>query len=202
MKITAIQAQAKTKGRYSIFVDDKYSFSLSDEALLEQGLNVRQELSQAEVNDLKRLSSDDKIYNNALRYIALRSRSEWEITSYLDRKGAEPALQQQIVSKLSGYGYVNDTNFAKSWVENRRLLRPISMRKLQQELKAKRISDSIIKKVLSEDETDELTVLRQLVIKKQRQSRYQDKAKLMRYLAGQGFGYDDIKKALSEDTDY
>lgn len=196
MKITAIQAQLKRKGRYSVFVDEKYSFSLSEEAILEQVLRIGQELDQPDLKRLKQLSNDDKIYNASLRYIAMRPRSEWEITAYLERKGAEPALQQNILNKLTGYGYVNDENFARSFVRDRRLLRPTSLRKLQQELRLKHIADEVIKVVLGEDETDELTVIRQLIAKKQRQSRYQDRTKLMRYLAGQGFNYGDIKQAL------
>lgn len=196
MKITAIQQQVKRPERYSIFVDGKYSFSFGESALLEQGLRIGQELSEQEVHELKKRSSDDKIYNAALRYIAMRQRSEWEITSYLERKGAEPALQTQILSKLSDYGYVDDEKFAAAWVENRRLLRPISKRKLQQELKVKRVSNEVIEKVLQGDETDELAVLKALIIKKQ--SRYPDRLKLMQYLARQGFQYDDIKTAISE----
>lgn len=196
MKITAIQQQVKRPERYSIFVDGKYSFSFGESALLEQGLRIGQELSEQEVHELKKRSSDDKIYNAAIRYIAMRQRSEWEITSYLERKGAEPALQTQILNKLSDYGYVDDEKFAAAWVENRRLLRPISKRKLQQELKVKRVSNEVIEKVLQGDETDELAVLKALIIKKQ--PRYPDRLNLMQYLARQGFQYDDIKTAISE----
>lgn len=196
MKITAIQQQVKRPERYSIFVDGKYSFSFGESALLEQGLRIGQELSEQEVHELKKRSSDDKIYNAAIRYIAMRQRSEWEITSYLERKSAEPALQTQILNKLSDYGYVDDEKFAAAWVENRRLLRPISKRKLQQELKVKRVSNEVIEKVLQGDETDELAVLKALIIKKQ--PRYPDRLKLMQYLARQGFQYDDIKTAISE----
>ena len=44
MKITDIKAQVRRAGRYSIFVDGKYAFSLSDTALLEQKLKLGQEL--------------------------------------------------------------------------------------------------------------------------------------------------------------
>lgn len=202
MKITAIQSQVKRAGRYSIFVDGKYSFSFGESALLDQALHIGQELAESDVAELKRLSGDDKIYNAVLRYIAMRARSEWEITSYMTRKEADTALQQQILNKLSDYGYVNDESFARSWVQNRRLLRPISLRKLQQELKLKHISGEIIQKVLADDEVSEVDILKQLIEKKRRQSRYQDSQKLMQYLAGQGFGYGDIKQALSVEDQF
>ena len=101
MKITKIVQQVKRADRYSIFVDDKYSFSLSESALLESKLHSGQELSREQVGEYKQLSADDKIYNRALRYVVMRSRTQWEIETYLERKGASPALSEQIVNKLT-----------------------------------------------------------------------------------------------------
>lgn len=196
MKITDIKAQVKRAGRYSIFIDGKYSFSLSDTALLEQKLVPGQELEPADVKRFKQLSADDKIYNNVLRYVMIRPRSAWEIADYLKRKGSPALLAEQITNKLENYGYVNDQKFAEAWIANRRLLRPTSMRKLQQELRSKRVSDDIIEQALAEDDTDEMAVLKQIIDKKRR--RYPDQQKLMQYLARQGFSYGDIKSALEE----
>jgi len=198
MKITEIKAQVKVPGRFSIFVDGKYTFSLSDTALLEEKLHVGQGLDAAEVKRLKQVSSDDKLYGQALRYVAIRPRSEWEIRSYLQRKSAPPALADQILSKLRNMRMVDDVNFSRAWIENRRLLRPTSKRKLQQELRAKHVNTEVIGQVLAADETDERTALRELIAKKR--SRYPDKLKLMQYLARQGFGYDDIKAVIDEST--
>jgi regulatory protein len=200
MKITAIKPQVKRKDRYSIYVDGKYSFSLSETALLEQGVVSGQELSAAELKDFKKLSVDDKAYGNTLRYVALRSRSQWELRDYLHRKQVEEPTAEKILNKLRELGFVDDTAFASRWVENRRLLKPISTRRLVQELKQKRVSETIIKAVIDNDETDEVEALRQLVEKKRGLSKYRDnQLKLMQYLARQGFSYDDIKTVLADD---
>lgn len=197
MKITAIKQQVRRKDRYSIYVDEKYSFSLSETALLEAKLANGQELDDIAVEDYKRLSAEDKIYGNALRYSAIRLRSRWEMESYLQRKEAAPELADSILNKLSNYGFINDLLFAKAWVENRHLLRPTSKRKLQQELRAKRVSSEIIDQVLGDDDTDDQHELRAMIDRKRKQSKYQDQTKLMQYLARQGFGYEDIKTALA-----
>jgi regulatory protein len=199
MKVTEIKAQVKTAGRFSIFVDGRYAFSLSDTALLEEKLHIGQELDAAEVKRLEQVSSDDKLYGHSLHYVSMRPRSEWEIRGYLQRKNVSPALVDQILSKLSKLGMVDDVKFARAWVESRRLLRPTSKRKLQQELRAKNVSNEVISQVLAEDETDERATLRELVAKKR--ARYPDKLKLMQYLARQGFGYNDIKEILEESDD-
>lgn len=198
MKITKITQQVKRTDRYSIFVDEKYAFSLSESALLESKLASGQELTREQVGEYKKLSADDKLYNQALRYAAMRPRSTWEMDQYLKRKNATSPLSQSILNKLSNIGLLSDEMFARAWVANRRLLKPISLRRLTQELRAKRVPDEIIEQVLQEDDTDELSTLRELVMRKRKQVKYQDNLKLMQYLARQGFSYDDIKQVLSE----
>lgn len=200
MKVTRITQQEKQRDRYSIFIDDKYAFSLSEGALLESKLAVGQELDKAALKQWKQVSADDKIYNQALRYAAVRLRSTWEMEQYLRRKDASPPLVEIILNKLSIIDLLNDEAFARAWMANRRLLRPTSTRKLQQELRVKRVADEVIEAVLSEEATgDDLTALREVVVKKRNLPKYRaDPMKLMNYLARQGFSYGDIKDVLAE----
>lgn len=199
MKITRIVEQEKQKGRYSVFVDGVYAFSLSEAALLEGKLAPKQELTLEELQEWKRQSADDKAYGNALRYAAGRPHSRWEMEQYLQRKGISPALADLILNKLSNIGLLDDAAFARSWVANRHLLRPTSKRKLQQELRAKRIADEVITQTLAEATGDEHAALRELIAKKRLLPKFRnDNLKLMQYLARQGFGYDDIKQELED----
>lgn len=198
MTITAIKQQERLKGWYSIYVDDNYAFSLSADALLAERLHTGQEIDAAQLKAYKKLSADDKAYNLSLAYVARRMRSRHELTDYFRRKGYDEALAEQIMRRLEKLRLVDDAAFAEAWVRNRRLLKPVSKRRLTQELRQKRVADDIIEQTLAEDETDERTVLHELIARKRKQSRYQDDLKLMRYLAGQGFSYDDIKAAMHE----
>lgn len=198
MKITNIQKQIKTEGRYSIFVDEKFSFGISELGLMNSGIRVGLELDDEELARLKDEANTDKYYNMTLGLIARRQRSEWEIREYLKRKELAPFKIDEIVVRLAGRGYVDDAAFARSWVSNRRLLKNMSGRKLTLELRTKRIADAVIREVMLEDETDEREVLRAEIIKKRKQTRYQDDQKLMQYLARQGYSYDDIKSVLAE----
>lgn len=198
MKITSIKQQAKRADRYSVFVDGKYSFSLSENALLESKLASGQELSHEQVKEFKKLSADDKLYNQTLRYVALRPRSKWEIEQYLWRKQASPALTEQILNKLSIIGLIDDAKLAQALANDRRLLRPTSRRKLSLELRKKHIADEIIQKVTGGGADEEQSALTAIIERKRRQTKYQDDLKLMQYLARQGFNYDDIKTALNK----
>lgn len=200
MKITAIKAQVKNPERVSIYVDEKYEFSLNHAQLLEQKLRSGLELDQARLEDLKHISIQGKAYERALNYVMIRPRSLREMQQYARRKEWAPEDTQAIIDKLAARNYLNDRNFARAWVESRKLTKNYSTRKLRLELKQKGVADDTINEVLQESGYDEQSALKALVAKKQKLARYKnDPQKLMRYLAGQGFSYDDIKSILGED---
>jgi len=197
MKITDIKQQVKTQGRYSIFVDGKFSFGLGEASLMEGSIRIGKELSSDELDQLKDTAKTDKAYNRALGMIARRQRSEWEIRDYLKRKDYDPELIDSLVERLYASKWLDDAVFARMWIENRRLLKATSTRRLQQELRAKRVSDEVISEALADDQTDEQSLLVELIERKRKQSRYQDPQKLMAYLIRQGYNYADIKQALA-----
>lgn len=200
MKITKITQQVKRADRYSVFVDEKYSFSLSESALLESKIHSGQELTREQVGEYKKLSADDKLYNQTLRYVAMRPRTAWEIQTYLERKGGSPALTEQILNKLTNIGLIDDEKFALAFVADRRLLRHSSRRKLIAELKKKHVPSELIERAIGSEKEDERAALSEIIARKRRQSKYQDDLRLMQYLARQGFNYDDIKAALHKDA--
>lgn len=198
MKITDLKQQVRNPSRYSVYVDGAFSFSLSDSAVLNSGIVTGEELDATRLKELQSLSSTDKAYTNALRYVTVRQRSEWEVVSYLDRKRVDTQLAKTILARLRNLALLDDEKFARAWVANRRLLKATSKRRLGQELRQKRVSDAIIDTVLAEDDTDEAEVLRALIAKKRQIPRYRDDLKLMQYLARQGYGYDAIKSAFNQ----
>ena len=197
MKITSIKQQQKRTDRYSIFIDGKYEFSLSETALLEHKLVSGQELSRDQVREFKRISADDKLYNQTLRYVAMRLRSRWEVEVYLKRKAASPTLIDQILNKLSNIGMLDDRKLAEAYVNDRQTLRPTSRRKIIAGLRQKRVAEDIISQVIGEEVQDDQAALLDVIRRKRQQTKYQDDIKLMQYLARQGFNYGDIKAALN-----
>lgn len=198
MKITSIKQQVKHSDRYSIFVDEKYAFSLSEAALLDSKLASGQEITKEQLTEYKQLSADDKVYHQALRYVAMRPRTRWEMQTYLERKGASPPLIELILNKLSIIDLLNDEKVARAYVHDRQLLRPTSRRKMIAELRKKRVPQDIIDKAVGSEREDEQAALAAVIERKRRQTKYQDDLKLMQYLARQGFNYDDIKQALGK----
>ncbi len=196
MKITDIKQQIKRKDRYSIYIDGKYSFSLSEFGLLNKRLIIGQEILDSEFSKLQSDAVEDKSYSQCIDLLSRRQRSEWEMRQYLIRKTYKDEVINETIKQLFDKGYLDDYSFARSWLENRRKLKGSSSRKIRLELMQKHINEEIISKVLSEDDTSEIELLVSFINKKRRQTRYQDNEKLIAYLSRQGFNYGDIKTAL------
>jgi len=96
----------------------------------------------------------------ALRMLALRRRSRHELEQYLERKGFTPEVSHPVLDVLGEYGYINDKEFARCWVDRRLGKRGFSG--LRQELRDKGISVKIIEEVLGElgDDREYITAMK------------------------------------------
>lgn len=198
MKISAIKPAVKTQGRYNIFVDGKYSFSLDEQQLLDMGLKIKLEIDERRLIELKAESDFGKKYARAFELILRRSRSVKEIRDYAWRKKWEPEETERIITKLTSKKYLDDATFAASWVRTRAILKHVSKRKLTLELRQKGVASDIIEQAIaSSEDYDERTALQELVDKKR--ARYADEQKFMAYLLRQGFGYEAVKQVVKGD---
>lgn len=196
MKVTAIASQTRRVGYYSVFVDNVFSFSLSQDSLLTSRLVKGQELTGQELVRLKQLSSGDKYYSSAIRYLSLRLHSKWEVANYLKRKGvSSPAEVDGLLNKLRKLGLIDDLKYAEAYVSDHQRLHPASRRKMIQDLRRKHIEQETINSVLDQSSSDQVALLA-LIEQKRRQTKYHDDLKLMQYLSRQGFNYGDIKDAI------
>lgn len=195
MKITVIKQQLKDPGRVSIFVDEKYSFSLSLDELLAEKLKKDQELSEADVKRLKKISDDGKLRARSLEWLLNRPHSIREFKDYLYRKKAEPDITELLISEFINKKYLDEEKFAV-WYSELQKRRGKSTRAITVQLYKKGIDREIVSKIF-EESGDDLQQLKLMIAKKQKLSRYKDDLqKLAQYLVAQGFNWTDVKAAL------
>lgn len=212
MKITSISIQKKDKNRINVMVDGKYRFSLDVFQLVDLGIKVGADYTDEQLTNLEQESQFGKVYGRALEYSLMRPHSAREVRDYLYRKtrptrtktgevrpGIPTEVTTRVFDRLVEKGYVDDEKFARYWVDNRSLRKGASKRKLSSELSSKGVERSIIERLLSESERTDENELQKIIEKKR--SKYPDNQKFMMYLARQGFSYDDIKAALSVETE-
>ena len=222
LKITKISQQIKKSDRYSIYINDKYSFSLNEYQLSSANISIGKIVTKTELENYATESQFGKIYERALGYVMIRPHSSKEIhdylvrilfyprpKSYVDKSGQRQYIKQavdkvqaqqildRVVARLSEKGYINDEVFANAWVASRTSNKKSSTRKMRQELLVKGVSDQIIATVLQKNDINERDNIKYIISKKWRQQKYQDDTKLKQYLLRQGFSYDDIKDTLN-----
>ena len=198
-RITDIRRQKRNESCFSVYIEGKYSFTLTDLELSSSGLRIGQELGFDEVAEWQKQGGEGKAFALAVRYVGLRPRSRREVADYLRRKGFLPEEAAAAQGRLEEAGLLSDRNFAQLWVANRLALRPRSRRRLVQELAAKGVAREDLDVALSEmDETSELNSLVALVEKKRRLPQYQETERLKAYLARQGYSYDLVKAAFRQ----
>lgn len=197
MLITKISKAVKTEGRYNIFVDGEFVFSLDESQLIEFGLRKGQEVSEQEIIELKIESDFGKNYIKALDLISRRLRSEREIRDYAFKKMWSKDNLERVIKRLYERNYLDDEKFAVAFVRSKALTKNQSRRQLELALRKKGINSTIIKEVIeNSEEYCENEALKKLITKKRKH--YDDNKKLIAYLARQGFSYDDIRKEIEQ----
>lgn len=187
-------------GRYSVYLDGRFGFALGDLELSASSLKIGSELSTKEVKDWQDRAAESKVQAAALRYIAIRPRSTHELREYLRRKEYEAGEIDAAQEYLESYSYLDDTDFARRWVEYRQATSQRSTWRLGNELRAKGIAADVIAEVLQgQDESIQVEALAALIAKKR--GRYTDEQKLIAYCLRQGFPIGLIRRTLAESAE-
>jgi regulatory protein len=194
--ITALKPQKKNKERVNVYLDGRYTFSLT--AIAAARLSRGQFLSDQEIEDLLERDSFRKAYNRALHFLSYRPRSEAEMRRYLQGKKIPPAIEVEVMERLTSTGLLDDQAFASYWVENRESFNPRGRHALRYELRQKGLSEETITLAL-EDIDEEDSAYRALINRAGRippLDRGSFRKKLGSFLRRRGFSYEAINAAL------
>jgi regulatory protein len=148
MQITAIEKQRRRR-RANVYLDGRFTFSLSFGLLTEAGLHEGDALTPQQVDSLRQADVRHQAHEAALRLLAYRPRSEAEIRQRLARRGLPPQVVQETIARLRDQGLLSDAVFARFWVETRDQSSPRGRRLLWQELSAKGIERETIRQAIA-----------------------------------------------------
>ena len=196
--ITSITVQKKDRNRFNIFINKQYAFSLNRQHA--ESLKQGDSLTSDSIEALKQADKRDAAYSRALFYLKFRPRSQMEIKQYLKEKKFSPDAIANVISRLEANGYINDHDFARLWVENRRRFRPKGAYALTGELREKGIDGQIIKNVLIDfDETESAwAAVAPRVARLQKFEKIEFKKKLYNFLNRRGFAYSICKEICNQ----
>jgi regulatory protein len=195
MQITAMEPQARHPNRINLYVDHRFALGLAD--IIAARVHVGQTVGEADLAELARAEALETAHEAALRFLEPRPRSAAEVRQRLQKKGTDPELIEPVIVRLTEAGLLDDTAFAKYWVENREQFRPRAGRALRFELKRKGLSNAAITDALASVDEDESAYraggerARRWRTLEHREFR----DKLGAFLVRRGFSYDTAKRA-------
>lgn len=201
MVITSVTKQKNNENRFNIFVDGEYSFSADGEDVMEFGIKADAEYEEVELRQLIYNCQYKKAFDDACRFLSARPRSRMELVKKLRAK-YDTGVIDEVIVKLQEYNYINDDEFARMWIEERKRLKPTGKKKIAQELRAKGIDNKVVSEAIDRFLPNDVEAAVEIVRKKVNKAggfpeSRQAAQKLYRYLLYRGFEYDTIKQALS-----
>ncbi len=138
-------------------------------------------------------------FDTALYYITFKDRTEKEIQDKLKEKGYSYSDIDVAVSKLKEYGYINEENYAFSYIKSN--IHKKGYRRITSELAARGLDKDIIEEQLDMfDFSEEDTIYNILDSRFSNCDMYDEKQlrRIYSFFARRGFSYGNISNALSK----
>ncbi len=202
MKITKIEAQKRRKNRVNIYINDAFALGINKEVMLKYNLKVDMEVNDDFIENILMAEEENKALDYALNLLTYRQRSEKEIYDSLKRKGYIDEHIENVISSCKDKNYINDKNFAKSFINDKINLNKHGPERIKHELRLKGVSKEIINEVLDYDRNDQYRLAKEIADKKMYSYRNDDKNAVYRKMSGflqrRGFSYDIISKVVRE----
>jgi len=135
-----------------------------------------------------------------LRLLSRRAHSSAELRTKLWAAGFPGEVSERVLAGLGESGLVDDEEFARAWVADRKLAGGWARRKLAWELRCKGIGREVIERVLAQDLDDEAELAQATALARKRfrgaPADGEHLTRFRRLLLGRGFGFETVDKVL------
>jgi regulatory protein len=198
--ITKLERQKHDNSRVSVFVDGEYSFSVTDEIIIEYGIAQGKDPSLLPLQDIMAEDEYKRCLSAAFKHAAVSEKTEKQMRDFLTKKEYSLKSVDRVISRLKELDYINDLSYAKNFVEHSA---HTGIRALRYKLKTKGISEADILTAL-ENETEEAQEEKALKIAEKQLPKYQkhpvfeQKRRLNAYLLNHGFDYEISKQVIDK----
>lgn len=140
-------------------------------------------------------------FNYGLKYLSYRNRSTKEVNDYLVRKHFEEESINSALKRLIDLKFINDEEFARSWIESRQKYKGKSKFILKNELRQKGLNDATIQPLLNNAQ-DDLETAKIAYKKKERilsnLPKEEFNKKMAAFLSRRGYSWEIVSKLLKD----
>jgi regulatory protein len=156
-----------------------------------------------ETPPLNAAKARERVFQRAAKLLAAKQRSVAELREKLSAtRGATKANVEEVIARLSEYGYLDDAKFAQSYASLRLRERPIGRRRLQRDLWLKKVDKQTAETALDEifEATPEEELIDRAIAKRVRlrgkPKTREDAKKLFDHLLRQGFEFELVSEKV------
>ncbi|MBM7556027.1 RecX family transcriptional regulator [Halanaerobacter jeridensis] len=201
--ITKIEVQKNDKQRCSIFVDGKFLLGIEAELVYEFHLEKGEVLTEEMLNQLLDQEELLNAKQAAFNLLSYRQRSTQELKERLLRKDYGIEIVNQVIHVLNKLEYLDDKEFATSWIKDR-ITKGYGPYRIRRQLKEKGVDTNIIEECLAEEYDSQLEYDLAAELAAKKRSRYNDedyherRYKLSKVLERKGFSFETINLVLDD----
>ena len=201
MTVTKIEVQKNNREKVNVYIDGKYSFSLTMNGFVGSGLKEWVDIDEEEIKNLKSFDSSSHAVLSAIDIVSHSMKTEKELRKRLKDKGFLDEAAGYAIDKMKEYGYVDDDFYVSSYITSKAIPNGWGEQKITYELIKKGIEKDKIREKLEELYPDDIKIniaveaaekyavrLKGMEPKKARQKIYQ-------HLIAKGFSFDEAKEA-------
>ena len=186
------------KGRYALFFDDRFYFSVDEEVLVKHHLEIDAVFEDEDIKMLKKESDYNRAREKAFRIVSVREHSGKELYDKL-LKDYDEHTCEDIVTRFRELGIVNDDEFASDYFEQ--LVRKgKSFTEIRYKLLQKGIARETVDYLISAVSVPEEDLIRELIQKKYSSKLLKENGRKLVYdaLVRRGFSSNAIRTVLGE----
>ena len=197
-KITEISYQKQNKNRCNLYVDGEFFAGISLETVLLHRLKVGTECDKATLENIIIENDKHEALLKATAYVSKTLKTKRQVKDYLIKKGYSEESAYHVIDKLKEYGYVNDQEYSKRYIES--VSKSQGKRLIEYKLMMKGVKKEEIENAYAASESDDFSNAKAVAEKhiKNKEKTKENIAKTYRYLIGRGFSYEQANYAVSE----
>ena len=192
----------KIKNKYKVYFDNDSSIDLYENTILNNNLLLKKDISESDLDKIKKDNEKEEIYERSLKYINIKMRSKEEIKKYLSKYKYNKSSIEYVIKKLENSKIINDELYIKAYIYDKINLSNDGPNKIKYYLLSEKMDENLINNYI--DEIDEEVVknkLNRLVDKKIKTIKNCSgnvlKQKITMYFINLGYSKEMIEEVLS-----
>lgn len=195
-EITAILPQKRDPERCNIYVNGQFYCGMRLDVVMKNRLKCGQDVELSYLDDLQSESEKNTALDKAMTHLSSSMKTEKQISDFLKKKGYVESVIGYVLEKLKEYGFVNDEEYARQYVQS--ATKNKGRRLIALELQQKGLSKEAAQCAVENMQGEEIAAKK--LLEKYMRGKSSDRQtlhKAFRYLISKGFEYDVANNALS-----